>query len=98
MVHEGGGFVSFSFSPSLSPLTDPFPPFPPRPPSIPLPSPLSSSLLLSFAIAAQGNKRAMQRLTELKKLGADKRAPAGKGGKGGARPTRKDAETECIIS
>ncbi|GAA5868392.1 hypothetical protein JCM8547_002177 [Rhodosporidiobolus lusitaniae] len=46
--------------------------------------------------AAQGNKRAMQRLTELKKLGADKRGAAGvKGGK--ARPTRKDAETECVL-
>ncbi|GAA5962490.1 hypothetical protein JCM21900_002499 [Sporobolomyces salmonicolor] len=42
--------------------------------------------------AAQGNKRAMQRLTELKKLGADK------GGKGkNARPTRKEAETECVV-
>lgn len=35
----------------------------------------------------------MQRLTELKKLGADKRGQAG----GKKRPTRKDAETECII-
>lgn len=42
--------------------------------------------------AAQGNKRAMQRLTELKKLGADKRGAGGK-----KRPTRKDAETECTI-
>ncbi|GAA5884332.1 hypothetical protein JCM3774_001943 [Rhodotorula dairenensis] len=42
--------------------------------------------------AAQGNKRAMQRLTELKKLGADKRAAGGK-----KRPTRKDAETECTV-
>ncbi|GAA5856259.1 hypothetical protein JCM5353_002358, partial [Sporobolomyces roseus] len=41
--------------------------------------------------AAQGNKRAMQRLTELKKLGD-------KGGKGkNQRPTRKEAETECCI-
>ncbi|GAA5948220.1 hypothetical protein JCM3765_001320 [Sporobolomyces pararoseus] len=41
--------------------------------------------------AAQGNKRAMQRLTELKKLGE-------KGAKGkNHRPTRKEAETECII-
>ncbi len=40
--------------------------------------------------AAQGNKRAMQRLTELKKLGA-------RGGKRGARPTRKDAESECTV-
>ncbi|CAO1613666.1 unnamed protein product [Sympodiomycopsis kandeliae] len=38
--------------------------------------------------AAQGNKRAMQRLTELKKMGA-------KAGK--ARPTRKDAEKECVV-
>ncbi|GAA5900338.1 hypothetical protein JCM8208_005329 [Rhodotorula glutinis] len=43
--------------------------------------------------AAQGNKRAMQRLTELKKLGADKRGAAG----GKKRPTRKDAETECVV-
>ncbi|GAA5943815.1 uncharacterized protein JCM15063_006505 [Sporobolomyces koalae] len=41
--------------------------------------------------AAQGNKRAMQRLTELKKLGE-------KGAKGkNHRPTRKEAETECTI-
>uniref|UniRef100_V5GEU6 SKT5-like protein n=2 Tax=Kalmanozyma brasiliensis (strain GHG001) TaxID=1365824 RepID=V5GEU6_KALBG len=39
--------------------------------------------------AAQGNKRAMQRLTELKKKGAV--------GKKGARPTRKDAESECVV-
>ena len=32
----------------------------------------------------------MQRLTELKKLGT-------KAGKKGARPTRKDAESECTI-
>jgi TPR repeat protein len=54
----------------------------------------------SSHLSAQGNKRAMQRLTELKKLGADKRgagAAGGKGGKGGARPTRKDAETECVV-
>lgn len=38
--------------------------------------------------AAQGNKRAMQRLTELKKMGA-------KAGK--ARPTRGDAEKECVV-
>ncbi|GAA6020878.1 hypothetical protein JCM8202_005479 [Rhodotorula sphaerocarpa] len=42
--------------------------------------------------AAQGNKRAMQRLTELKKLGADRRGAGGK-----KRPTRKDAETECTV-
>ncbi|KAK4057396.1 hypothetical protein OIO90_001465 [Microbotryomycetes sp. JL221] len=41
--------------------------------------------------AAQGNKRAMQRLTELKKLGT------GKGGKA-SRPTRQEAATECVIS
>lgn len=40
--------------------------------------------------AAQGNKRAMQRLTELKKM-------KGLSGKKGARPTRKDAESECTI-
>ncbi|BGP19420.1 hypothetical protein JCM10213v2_007509 [Rhodosporidiobolus nylandii] len=46
--------------------------------------------------AAQGNKRAMQRLTELKKLGAQQKpASGGRGGK--ARPTRKDAETECVV-
>jgi TPR repeat protein len=39
--------------------------------------------------AAQGNKRAMQRLTELKKL----KGSAAKG----ARPTRKDAESECTV-
>lgn len=38
--------------------------------------------------AAQGNKRAMQRLTELKKMGA-------KAGK--VRPTRGDAEKECVV-
>lgn len=38
--------------------------------------------------AAQGNKRAMQRLTELKRMGA-------KAGK--ARPTRGDAEKECVV-
>ncbi|GAA5901163.1 uncharacterized protein JCM6883_004774 [Sporobolomyces salmoneus] len=42
--------------------------------------------------AAQGNKRAMQRLTELKKLG--ERGAKGKN----HRPTRKEAETECVIS
>ncbi|KAM0786938.1 hypothetical protein ACM66B_002359 [Microbotryomycetes sp. NB124-2] len=41
--------------------------------------------------AAQGNKRAMQRLTELKKLGT------GKGTKN-ARPTRQEAATECVVS
>lgn len=40
--------------------------------------------------AAQGNKRAMQRLTELKKM-------KGGVGKKGARPTRKDAESECVV-
>ncbi|KAL7412844.1 HCP-like protein [Mrakia frigida] len=39
--------------------------------------------------AAQENKRAMQRLTELKKLGA-------KSGKG-ARPTREQARKECVV-
>ncbi|PWN89375.1 HCP-like protein [Acaromyces ingoldii] len=41
--------------------------------------------------AAQGNKRAMMRLTELKQQRGSK------GGKKGARPTRKDAESECVI-
>lgn len=41
--------------------------------------------------AAQGNKRAMMRLTELKQQ------KAGTGRKG-ARPTRKDAESECVIA
>ncbi|SCZ96774.1 BZ3500_MvSof-1268-A1-R1_Chr4-1g06707 [Microbotryum saponariae] len=46
--------------------------------------------------AAQGNKRAMQRLTELKKLGATRAGV--KGGKGQqARPTRQEAATECIV-
>ncbi|CEH14363.1 Extracellular protein SEL-1 and related proteins [Ceraceosorus bombacis] len=40
--------------------------------------------------AAQGNKRAMQRLTELKRMG-------GKAGKTGKRPTRGDAQQECVI-
>jgi TPR repeat protein len=42
--------------------------------------------------AAQGNKRAMMRLTELKQQ------KDGRGGRKGARPTRKDAETECVIA
>jgi TPR repeat protein len=41
--------------------------------------------------AAQGNKRAMMRLTELKQQ------KDGRGGKKGARPTRKDAESECVV-
>ncbi|PWN38830.1 HCP-like protein [Ceraceosorus guamensis] len=40
--------------------------------------------------AAQGNKRAMQRLTELKRMG-------GKAGKTGKRPTRGDAQQECVV-
>ncbi|PWN25650.1 HCP-like protein [Jaminaea rosea] len=40
--------------------------------------------------AAQGNKRAMQRLTELKKMGA-------KPAKRPARATRGDAEKECVV-
>lgn len=47
---------------------------------------VSSPLLL-----AQGNKRAMMRLTELKQQ------KGVKVGRKGARPTRKDAETECIV-
>ncbi|EGG02986.1 uncharacterized protein MELLADRAFT_78701 [Melampsora larici-populina 98AG31] len=42
--------------------------------------------------ATNNNKRAMQRLTELKKLGAQKP------GKKQARPTRDQAASECIIS
>lgn len=46
-------------------------------------------------VTAQGNKRAMQRLTELKKLGAEK----GRGAKKStARPTRQEAATECVVS
>lgn len=40
-------------------------------------------------ITAQGNKRAMNRLTELKRAG-NKKTNA-------ARPTRQDAKEECII-
>jgi hypothetical protein len=40
---------------------------------------------------AQGNKRAMNRLTEIKLGGA-------KGAKGGARPTRQQAQGDCVIS
>lgn len=54
--------------------------------------------------AAQGNKRAMQRLTELKKMGNVKPGAAAGAGGGAAvggvrrlRPTRKDAETECVV-
>ncbi|KAJ7093063.1 hypothetical protein C8R44DRAFT_646378 [Mycena epipterygia] len=41
--------------------------------------------------AAQGNKRAMNRLTEMKRMG-NKRTAAG------ARPTRQQARDDCIIS
>lgn len=41
--------------------------------------------------AAQGNKRAMMRLTELKQQRNTRT------GKKGARPTRKDAEKECVV-
>ncbi|CAD6924771.1 unnamed protein product [Tilletia controversa] len=40
--------------------------------------------------AAQGNKRAIARLTELKRQG-------NRPGKRTARPTRKDAENECVV-
>lgn len=40
--------------------------------------------------AAQGNKRAMQRLTELKKLGSMRP-------KHGSRPTRSQAKDECVV-
>jgi TPR repeat protein len=63
----------------------------------------TSPPLLSLAIVltkrwmiAQGNKRAMQRLTELKKQAEKGRAAMTSGKK--ARPTRKDAESECVIS
>lgn len=39
---------------------------------------------------AQGNKRAMNRLTEMKRMG-NKRANV-------ARPTRQEAKDECVIS
>jgi hypothetical protein len=40
-------------------------------------------------VPGQQNKRAMQRLAELN---------SNRGGKGkGARPTRKDAENECVV-
>jgi TPR repeat protein len=45
--------------------------------------------------ASQGNKRAMQRLTELKSQG-DKKGK--KGGKELARPSRQQAKEECVIS
>lgn len=46
--------------------------------------------------AAQGNKRAMNRLTEIKKTGG---RPGGLGGGRGAdgRPTRQQAKDECVI-
>ncbi|CAK5279516.1 unnamed protein product [Mycena citricolor] len=40
--------------------------------------------------AAQGNKRAMNRLTEMKRMGT-KRGP-------GARPTRQEARDDCIVA
>ncbi|KAG7085753.1 hypothetical protein E1B28_003296 [Marasmius oreades] len=43
--------------------------------------------------AAQGNKRAMNRLTEIKKSGGAR--PGGHGGAG--RPTRQQAKDECVI-
>jgi uncharacterized protein len=53
--------------------------------------------LLTFifvALSAQGNKRAMSRLTELKRQGA-----GAKGRAAMARPTRQEAQDEgCIIS
>ena len=42
-----------------------------------------------LTVAAQGNKRAMNRLTEMKRNG-NKRANM-------ARPTRQDAKDECVI-
>lgn len=42
-----------------------------------------------FVILAQGNKRAMNRLTEMKRSGNRKINQA--------RPTRQDAKDECVI-
>jgi uncharacterized protein len=44
--------------------------------------------------ASQGNKRAMQRLTELKSQGDKK----GKKGKELGRPSRQQAKEECVVS
>lgn len=47
---------------------------------------------------AQGNKRAMTRLTELKKLAETKSRTGDKGKKTATtRPTRQQAEKECIV-
>lgn len=51
---------------------------------------IPSSVLLTTFYAAQGNKRAMNRLTELKRMG-NKRGLA-------IRPTRQQAKDECVIS
>lgn len=47
-------------------------------------------LIINCASLAQGNKRAMNRLTELKRMG-NKRGLA-------VRPTRQQAKDECVIS
>ncbi|KAK1217577.1 hypothetical protein PQX77_019766 [Marasmius sp. AFHP31] len=46
--------------------------------------------------AAQGNKRAMNRLTEMKRMG-NQRPGGGGGGGAGGRPTRQQAKDECVI-
>ena len=48
-------------------------------------------LLLLLVILAQGNKRAMNRLTEMKRMGAAKRGNI-------SRPTRQQDGDDCIIS
>lgn len=63
---------------------------------LPIPSFVLTLADRSLGVPAQGNKRAMQRLTELKKLGEK--------GRGGPtkkpatdRPTRQQAEKECVV-
>jgi hypothetical protein len=46
-------------------------------------------MYLTDRFAAQGNKRAMNRLTEIKRMG-NKRSNVG-------RPTRQQAKDECVI-
>lgn len=50
---------------------------------------IAGLLLTASLLIAQGNKRAMNRLTEMKRSG-NKRANM-------ARPTRQDAKDECVI-
>ena len=51
---------------------------------------LNQTALIAVVEAASGNRRAMQRLSELKKLGNKKAGT-------GARPTRQQAKDECVI-